>query len=160
MEFFWSVFFCNQPEYRKIRTRKYSTFWHSSCSEYYKWNLETIPNLLKLSEIFGNMILREKCPCLELFWSVFSRIQTEYGEIRNISPYSVQMRENTDQNNSEYGHFLRSVTFNSDSLKYLTIIPHKQLPFFILRDLKIIMIPSAFVILVDVIYLKHNFTLV
>ena len=27
----------------------------------------------------------------------FSRIRTEYGEIRSISPYSVQMRENTDQ---------------------------------------------------------------
>ena len=26
-----------------------------------------------------------------------------------ISPYSVRMRENTDQNNSEYGNFLRSV---------------------------------------------------
>ena len=31
------------------------------------------------------------------FWSVFSRIRTEYGEIRNISPYSVRMWENTDQ---------------------------------------------------------------
>ena len=31
------------------------------------------------------------------FWSVFSRIRTEYGEIRSISPYSVRMRENTDQ---------------------------------------------------------------
>ena len=31
------------------------------------------------------------------FWSVFSSIQTEYGEIRSISPYSVRMRENTDQ---------------------------------------------------------------
>ena len=30
------------------------------------------------------------------------------GVILSISPYSVQMRENTDQNNSEYGHFLRS----------------------------------------------------
>ena len=30
------------------------------------------------------------------FWSVFSRIQTEYGEIR-ISPYSIRMLENTDQ---------------------------------------------------------------
>ena len=28
------------------------------------------------------------------FWSVFSRIRTEYGEILRISPYSVQMREN------------------------------------------------------------------
>ena len=53
--------------------------------------------------------LREKCPYLELFWSAFSDIRTEYGEIRIISPYSVQMRENTDQNKSEYGHFLRSV---------------------------------------------------
>ena len=31
------------------------------------------------------------------FWSVFSRIWTEYGEIRSISLYSVRMRENTDQ---------------------------------------------------------------
>ena len=31
------------------------------------------------------------------FWSVFSRIRTEYGEILRISPYSVWMRGNTDQ---------------------------------------------------------------
>ena len=31
------------------------------------------------------------------FWSIFSRIWTEYGEILPISPYSVRMRENTDQ---------------------------------------------------------------
>ena len=30
-------------------------------------------------------------------WSVFSRIRIEYGEILRISPYSVWMRENTDQ---------------------------------------------------------------
>ena len=46
---------------------------------------------------------------MELFWSAFFRIRTEYGEIRSISRYSVQMWENADQNNSEYGHFLRSV---------------------------------------------------
>ena len=57
--------------------------------------------MLKLS-------LREKRPYLELFWSVFSRIRTEYGEILRISPYSVRMWDNTDQNNSEYGHFLRT----------------------------------------------------
>ena len=54
--------------------------------------------------------LRKNCPYSELFWSVFSRTRTEYGEILRISPYSVLMRENTDQNNSEYGHFLRSGT--------------------------------------------------
>ena len=30
------------------------------------------------------------------FWSVFSCIQTEYGKILRISPYSVRMRENKD----------------------------------------------------------------
>ena len=52
-----------------------------------------------------NYTLRKKCPYSELFWSVFFRIWAEYGEILRISPYSVRMRENTDQNNSEYGHF-------------------------------------------------------
>ena len=52
--------------------------------------------------------LHEKCPHSQLFSFVFSRIQTEHGEIRSIFPYSVQMRENTDQNNSEYEHFLHS----------------------------------------------------
>ena len=28
--------------------------------------------------------------------------------MQSISPYSVRKRENTDKNNSEYGHFLRS----------------------------------------------------
>ena len=55
--------------------------------------------------------MREKCPYLELFWSLFSCIRIEYGEILRISPYSVQMRENTDQKNSEYGHFWYSVYF-------------------------------------------------
>ena len=56
-----------------------------------------------------SITLREKCPYSELFWSAFSHIWTEYGEILRISPYSARMRENTDQNHSEYGHFLRSV---------------------------------------------------
>ena len=55
--------------------------------------------------------LREKCSYSELFWSAFSHIRTEYEEILRISPYSVQMWENADQNNSEYGHFLRSAKF-------------------------------------------------
>ena len=53
-------------------------------------------------------LLGKKCPYSKLFWSVFSHIRTKYGEILRISPYSVQMRGNTDQNNSEYAHFLRS----------------------------------------------------
>ena len=53
--------------------------------------------------------MRKKCPYSELFWSVFSRIRTEYGEMRSTSPYSVRMGENTDENNSEYEHFLHIV---------------------------------------------------
>ena len=47
-----------------------------------------------------------------LFWSAFSRIRTEYGEVRSISPYSVRMRENADQNNSGYEHFSRSECYS------------------------------------------------
>ena len=53
-------------------------------------------------------ILRKKCPYLELFWSAFSRIWTEFSELQSISPYSVRMWENADLNNSKYGHFPRS----------------------------------------------------
>ena len=61
--------------------------------------------------------MHEKCPSSELFWSVFSYIGTQYGEKFRISPHSVQMQENTVQNNFEYGHFLRN-----DSL--ITFLPH------------------------------------
>ena len=53
--------------------------------------------------------IRDKYQYSEFFWSLFFRIRTEYGEIQSISPYSVRMRANTDQKNSEYGHFSRSV---------------------------------------------------
>ena len=50
-----------------------------------------------------------KCPYSEFSRSIFLCIRTEYGWIPGISPYSVQMREKTDQKNSKYGLFLRSV---------------------------------------------------
>ena len=62
------------------------------------------------------------CPYSELFWSVFSRIWTEYREIRSISPYSVQIWENADQNNSEYGHFSRSVDLFVDTILLMTYL--------------------------------------
>ena len=46
-----------------------------------------------------------KCPYSEFFWSIFSCIWTEYGEIRGISSNSVRMPGNMDQKNSEYEHF-------------------------------------------------------
>ena len=64
---------------------------------------------LKAQSYLSFYILR-KCPYSELFWSAFSRIRTEYEEILRISPYSVRVRENADQNNFGYGPFLRSTS--------------------------------------------------
>ena len=54
------------------------------------------------------LTLPEKCPYWEFFWSVFSRIWTEYGEIRSISLYLVRIRDNTYQKNSGCGHFWKT----------------------------------------------------
>ena len=47
--------------------------------------------LIMSGKIEQAVTLRKKCPYSELFWSVFPRIRTEYGDIRSISPYLVQM---------------------------------------------------------------------
>ena len=47
------------------------------------------------------------CPSSEFFWPVFSRITTEYRDLQGKSRHTAQMRENKDQQNSEYGHFSR-----------------------------------------------------
>ena len=57
-----------------------------------------------------DLSLGKKWPYLLLFSSAFSRIRIEYGDTRSISPYSVQMRGNPGQNNSEYEHFSRSIS--------------------------------------------------
>ena len=77
------------------------------------WKAKLVP--AKLIQVFISLFqitLREKCPYSGFFWSVFSCLRTESGEMRSISPYSVRIRENTDQKNSEYGHFSRSVSFS------------------------------------------------
>ena len=51
--------------------------------------------------------LPESCQYLEFFWSVFSRIWSEYREMQSNSPYSVQMQKNTDQKSFGFGHFSR-----------------------------------------------------
>ena len=61
------------------------------------------------------------------FWSVFSCIQIEYGDLRSTFPHSVRIQENTDQKNSIFGHFSRSEVFailiiipvNSSNSSYL-----------------------------------------
>ena len=52
--------------------------------------------------------LRKKCPHSEFFWSGFSPILTEYVDLHCKYSYSVQIRENTDQKNLNYGPFLHS----------------------------------------------------
>ena len=77
------------------------------------WKAKLVP--AKLIQVFISLFqitLREKCPYSGFFWSVFSCLRAEYGEMRSFSPYSVRIRENTDQKNSEYGHFSRSVSFS------------------------------------------------
>ena len=64
---------------------------------------------------YSELSLRKKCPYSELIWSASSSIWAEYGEILRISPNSVRMRENADQNNSECGLFSRSVYQTSKS---------------------------------------------
>ena len=59
--------------------------------------------------------LREKCPYSEFFWSVFSRIRTECGDLRSKSPYSIRMWENTDQKNFEYGHTFYAMPYLAKS---------------------------------------------
>ena len=74
--------------------------------------LQKIVNTLKLLTISPSymfdrvlkipLILHDDCPYSEFFWSVFSRIQTEYRDLPCKSPYTVQMQEKTDQKCSEY----------------------------------------------------------
>ena len=58
---------------------------------------------LKIFSIFWQAKVESTYHCvknvqiLSFFWSVFSHIRTEYGEIRSIPLYSVQMRGNMDQ---------------------------------------------------------------
>ena len=61
--------------------------------------------------------LRKNCPCSEFFLSTFSRIRTKSGEIRSTFPYSVRMRQNTNQKNSKNEHPSRSECFIFISLK-------------------------------------------
>ena len=57
------------------------------------------------SSLKHTLALREKCSYSEFFLSMFSRFRSAYGEIRTRK-YGP---ENTDQKNSEYGHFSHNV---------------------------------------------------
>ena len=57
------------------------------------------------SGLEGNHLsLRKKCPNTEFFWSAFSRIETEYGNLRNMGKYRPEKLWK-----KKFGHFSRSV---------------------------------------------------
>ena len=72
---------------------------------------------------WNTLILREKYPFSECFWPVFSPIRTEYGDLLCKYLHSVWMRENKDQENSRYGHFLCSDNQRNQNGKMSTKSP-------------------------------------
>ena len=78
---------------------KNTDFWELNCND---------KKLILTGNLVIVLITAWKVSVFLVFLSVFSRIWTEYGEIRSISPYSVWMRKKTNQKNFKYGHFLRS----------------------------------------------------
>ena len=65
-----------------------------------------------LSNHIQEGILCKKCSYSGFFRSAFSRIRIEWGEIQSLSPYSVQVRENTNQINSERQSLFSFYTLN------------------------------------------------
>ena len=102
-----TYFICNMLDVNRI-LKLYFILSENKKRNYYYYYYYFKPHNFKALARYS---LRKKCPYSELFWSAFSRIWSEYGERLCISSYSVQMRENEDQNNSEYGHFSRSGCF-------------------------------------------------
>ena len=62
------------------------------------------------------------------FWSVFSCIRTEYGDLLRKSPYSVQIQENTDQKKLRIQAFSRS---DGLSFSYFFLFPLETCFFFV-----------------------------
>ena len=79
---------------------------------YFRSDFQSAPSRPKIC--FENQCV--KSVCVRSFTGpYFPAFRTEHGEIRIISPYSVQMRKNTDQKNFEYGHFSRSEIYSGFS---------------------------------------------
>ena len=70
--------------------------------------LEDVDSLLNTGEVPNLFAVDEKAELIEVSETFLNALPEKcaYSEVR-IFPYSVQMQENTDQNNSEYGQFLR-----------------------------------------------------
>ena len=93
---------------------------------------------LQLDFTFTELTLTaHKLPVFVVILVLIFHIRTEYGEILCISLYSVWRPENTDQNNSEYRHFLFSdnhipalnemVWMKSCSVEYKVLKPRETI---------------------------------
>ena len=62
------------------------------------------------SEKLENIVITKYCvkSVRSFFWSLFSCIRSEHGDLLRKSLYSVRIQEDADQKNSAFGHFLRS----------------------------------------------------
>ena len=69
------------------------------------WQLKT-SHMRSWKSLFHTAWKVSKCGVF--FWSVYSRIRTEYKDLFRKSPYSVRIWENMDQENSVFGHFSHS----------------------------------------------------
>ena len=67
---------------------------------------KSIKSCLKVVNNFPKILTVWNVSVFEVILVRIRDTRIEYGEMLRISPYSVQMLENTDQNNSEYWHFL------------------------------------------------------
>ena len=61
------------------------------------------------------------------FWSLFSTIRTEYADLRNLSPFSVQIQENTDHKKLRIRTLFTQ--WNIQGLKFLilAIVPWREI---------------------------------
>ena len=125
------IVYCQQNRY--VRPAIYADFFTLRAS----WNLKNNVNLPYDLYKDVKFYCHNHCVKSVRIWSYSGLYFPAFGlnTVVRISPYSVQMRENTDQNNSEYGHFLRS-EYKSCSLctKILSHSDQKSLIYFLSKS--------------------------
>ena len=62
------------------------------------------------------LTLREKCPYLKFFWSLFSRIRTEYGEIQSIQSECGETRSRKSPNTNSFQAINISILYSLNPL--------------------------------------------
>ena len=100
-------------------------FWKTMLSCLSEKGYSFIKRRHKRNIFYLPLILLRKIPFLKgctawkesVFGIILVRIFLHSDWIRRDTPYSARMRENMDQNNSEYGHFLRIVEIHCNAPK-------------------------------------------